>query len=441
MIRELPTPTEDPLQIDLSTDPVLGLARQAADEQDFLALVRNAVETHPRIDEAVAGIAEAEAAEDEARSYLYPSFDVSLGTQRSLSREFSDDPDNIIERSRSLGRTDLTLVGQQTIWDFGATANRVKAAGARLRAAAFDAEAEADQLSLRAIAAWYDVFAFRALVMLAEAFTANQQELKVAVQTRVNEGVSAPGDLPRVESYIAQAEADLARFERQLANAEARYEEVFGVPAAPGLNRAPVMQLPATTKAAAEFMSQTTANVESADAIARAAKQEARAERASTYPSLGVGVDAGKYGFSGPDYDIRSRATLRYRFLGAGDARADQAAARADQAEAAAARVRKEAEREAAVAWSDVEALEQQLEALEKSYVASRLSRDVLAERFRVARGTLFDLLESESSYFDVAVSYIRSITELDAARYVLLSRTGRLLPTLNINPPVLEGQ
>jgi adhesin transport system outer membrane protein len=88
-----------------------------------------------------------------------------------------------------------------------------------------------------------------------------------------------------------------------------------------------------------------------------------------------------------------------------------------------------------------VRALEAQLAALENSYIASRQSRDVLAERFRVARGTLFDLLESESGYFGVAASYIRAITELDAARYVLLSRTGRLLPTLSIEPPALEDQ
>jgi adhesin transport system outer membrane protein len=88
-----------------------------------------------------------------------------------------------------------------------------------------------------------------------------------------------------------------------------------------------------------------------------------------------------------------------------------------------------------------VQALEDQLIALESSYLASRQSRDVLAERFRVARGTLFDLLESESSYFQVAASYIRGVTELDAARYVLLSRTGRLLQTLNIEPPALENQ
>lgn len=440
-IDDLPAPVRDPLRIDLAADPVLALGREPAANPDFTTLVQLAVERHPRVDEALAGVAEAEAAEDEARSTLFPTIDLDLSSQRSLAREFDNDPDNIIERSRSRERTDLLLSAQQTLWDFGATANRIAAAGARLRAAALEAEASADQVALNAIAAWYDVFAYRALLALSEAFVLNQRDLRSAIEMRIKQGVSAPGDLPRVESYIATAEADLARYRRQLANAEARFEEMFGVPAPPRLDRAPAFQIPTPSKDAAQFLARTTAPVEGAEALARAARREARAARASTLPSVAVGLDAGKYGLSSRDYDVRGRATVRYRFLGPGDARADQAEARANAAEASAARVRSEAEREAAIAWSDVVALEAQLAALEKSYVASRQSRDVLAERFRVARGTLFDLLESESGYFNVAASYVRAVTELDAARYVLLSRTGRLLPALDIDPPTPEWQ
>ena len=425
--------------MDLGADPVLALGDAPPANPSFEELIALAVERHPRVDEALAGVLEAEAAEDEARSSLFPTIDLDLNAERSLAREFDDDPDNVIERSRARERTDLLLTAQQTVWDFGATGHRIAAAGARLRAAAFEAEASADQVALNAIAAWYDVFAYRALVSLGEAFVANQQDLRSAIETRIDQGVSAPGDLPRVESYIATAETDLAGFRRQLANAEARFEEIFGVAPPPGLDRAPTLDVPAATKDAAEFLARSTAQVESAEAQARAARREAKAERASNLPAVAVGVDAGKYGLSSPDYDIRGRATVRYRFLGPGDARADQAAARANAAEASANRVRIEAEREAAIAWSDVVALQEQLGALEKSYVASRQSRDVLAERFRVARGTLFDLLESESDYFNVAATYIRGLTELDAARYVLLSRTGRLLSTLNIEPPEPE--
>ena len=123
------------------------------------------------------------------------------------------------------------------------------------------------------------------------------------------------------------------------------------------------------------------------------------------------------------------------------DARAEQAEARARGADARATRIREEAGRDAAIAWSDVRALEQQLEALEIAYIASRRSRDVIVERFRVARGTVFDVVAAEDAYFESATAYIQALSELDAARYVLLSRIGRLLDVLRIDPDRVRGE
>lgn len=438
----LPAPVLDPLAIERANDPILSLGRGSAHPAEFLALVQQAVDRHPAIDEAVAGIAEAEAARGEAEAGLFPRIELGINSQRTIARDFETTGiDTIIERSRPAGRTDLSLTLDQTVFDFGATEARIAAAGARLRAASEQAEASADQTALRAIAAWYDVFAYRALVMLGGAFAENQLDLREAVQTRVTQGVSAEGDLPRVESYIASSEADLARYRRQLANAEARFEEMFGIAPPPDLGRAPVVVGPFVSKDMAQLLARQTPTVESAEAQARAARQDARAERAQTLPNISAGIDAGKFGLEERDYDVRGRVTVRHRLFGGAESRVLQAKARAAATEARAARIRSESEREAAIAWSDVVALEQQLEALENSYISSRQSRDVLAERFRVARGTLFDLLESESGYFSVAASYIRAVTELDAARYVLLSRTGRLLQTLNIEPPALDAR
>ncbi|HWH22788.1 MAG TPA: TolC family protein [Allosphingosinicella sp.] len=438
--REFPPPTRDPLAIEASEDPILNLARGSVSQAEFLTLIRHAVDRHPQIDEAVAGISEAEAVEDEARAGLFPRVELGINSQRTIARRFEGSAfENIVERSRPLGRTDLSASVEQTIFDWGATGARIQAAGSRLRAASLQAEAAADQTALRAIAAWYDVFAYRALSILGTAFAENQGELRRAVQERIAQGVSAPGDLPRVESYIASSQADLARFRRLLANAEARFEELFGVPPPADLGRAPGVGGPSISKEMAQLLARSAPQVEQAEALARAARQDARAQRAQTLPNVTAGVDAGKFGIEDVDYDVRGRVSVTQRFFGGIEARVDQAEARAGAANARAERVLIESEREAAIAWADVRALEEQLAALESSYLASRQSRDVLAERFRVARGTLFDLLEAESGYFNVAANYIRAVTELDAARYVLLSRTGKLLDTLGIQPPSLE--
>lgn len=439
----LPPPSSDPLSIDPGKDPILQLARSQASPEAFRAVVATAVERHPATQEARATSAEAAAVVDEAHERRMPSVDLSVSSYRVISRDFSNDPQNIVERSRPSNRTDAILNVSQTVYDFGAGAERVLAAGARLRAAAAEAEASADRIALNTVASWYDVFAYRAMVALTESFVANQQELREAVEERVRQGVSAPGDTARVESYIASAQTRLAVFRRQLANAESRFFELTGTPAPAFLERAPVPRTPALTRDAAALAAMSGPAARSAQAMADSARREARATKSDRLPQITAGIDAGRYGVfeNDRDYDIRGRVTLRQRLFGGTEARVAQAQARAVSADARASRIRDEAARDAAIAWSDVKALEEQLRALEASYIASRRSRDVLIERFINSRGNLFDVVAAEDSYFETATAFIRTLAELDAARYVLLSRTGNLLDTLGIDPARVGGQ
>jgi adhesin transport system outer membrane protein len=436
----LPGPTADPLRIDLASDPILQLARSQASPEEFRRIVAHAVEHHPGTQEAKALGAEAEAVVEEAHERRLPSIDLNVSSFRVIAREFSNDPENIIERSRPANRTDATLSVSQNLFDFGASQSRVLAAGARLRAAAAEAEASADRIALSTVAAWYDVFAYRALVALTETFVKGQEELRDAVEERIRQGVSAPGDTARIESYLASAQTRLAGFRRLLSQAEARFTELTGTPPPPSLERAPVAELPAMTRDAAALAAMSSPAARSAQALADSARQEARATKADRMPQISAGVDAGRYGVfeNDTDYDIRGRVTLRQRLFGGTEARLAQAQARARSADARAARIRDEASRDASIAWSDVRALEEQLRALEASYVASRRSRDVLIERFIHARGNLFDVVAAEDAYFETATAYIRALSELDAARYVLLSRTGKLL---GIEPERVGGQ
>lgn len=436
----IPPHNSRPLVVDVASDPILQLSRARASFDEFRDLVAAAVRRHPGTQESLALSEEAGAFLSEARARRLPSVDVNLSSYRVLSRAFSNDPQNIIERSRAEQRTDALLTVQQTVFDFGAGRLRVESAGARLRSAAAEVETAADQIALGAVAAWYDVFGYRALVTLTETFVANQRELKAAVQERVRQGVSAEGDVARVESYIASAETRQARFRRSLANAEARLAELTGTLPPPRLERAAPPDLPSLSKEAASFAAAQGPAVRAAEAAAEAARKEAKATKRDEFGSLNAGVDAGRYGVieNDRDYDIRARVSYRQRLFGGVDARTSQSRARASAAEARANRVREEAARDAAIAWSDVAALEDQLAAVEASYLAARRSRDVIAERFRVARGSLFDVVAAEDSYFEAATSYVQTLTELDAARYVLLSRTGRLLGVLAIEPASL---
>jgi adhesin transport system outer membrane protein len=181
--------------------------------------------------------------------------------------------------------------------------------------------------------------------------------------------------------------------------------------------------------------------VRSAWAVADAGRQDARAARSDRLPRLSVGLDAGRYGVfeNNRDYDIRGSVALRYRFSAASIARRT-GQARARSSDAHADLVREEAGRDAAIAWSDVRALEEQFEAVEAAHrqpPVARRHRRAFPRRPRdpFRRG------RRRRIYFESATSYIRVLSELDAARYVLLSRTGRLLDVLEIDPIVCEVQ
>lgn len=438
----LPAPSRDPLRIDAADDPILA-SLEGGDRGVFSAAIRAVVARHPAIDEAEAREDEARAARNEARTLELPVIDFSMSYFNVLDRNFSNDPQNILERSRPRERTDELLRVQQPIWDFGNARNRIRAGNQRLMAATSGIDDISQRLVMNGVQTWYQVFAYRALVRLAEAFVANQADLRAALQTRIEQGVSAPGDMAQFTSYGAAAQAQLANYRRQLASAEAQYRLLTGTPVPLELGRAPSADFPAMSREAAEAAAVGTPAVESARRIAAATRFEAKAVRATMKPTIGLGVDAGRYGVfeNDGDYDVRASFVLSQRFLGGAKQRGDQAAARARGSEATYERVREEAVRDASTAWSDVSALQQSAAAIRENYIATRQSRDVLFQRFQVSRGNLFDVLSAQTNYFNVAVSYIQTVTELDIARYTLLARTGKLLDTFDIAPAAASAK
>ncbi len=434
----LPNATAQPLAIDFADDPVLKLSRTTQIGDAFKTMVAAAVARSPRLREAEAGVAEARAGRGEARAGLFPAAELSVVSDQLLDRNFSSNPNNFLERIRPSGRTDARVSIQQRLFDFGATSRRIRSANAMLLAAQAGVEQDSVDVALATISAFYETYGYRALVQLGEATSASQREIGDAVSERIASGVAAEGDRARVDAFVAAADARTARFRRSLAEAEARLAHLTGAPPPVRLVRpAMVLNVPRTADLAAAAAGQS-APVRVADARALSARLDARAAQADRLPQVSAQVDAGRFGIleGGNDYDVRGRVILSQRFFGGIEASADKAEARARLGSATADRVREDSDRDARIAWSDVKTLTDELTALEGSYMAGRRSRDVLVERFRVARGDLFELLSAEDKYFETAATYIQTLTELDAARFALMARTGRLLDVFNTAPP-----
>ncbi len=433
----LPQPEIKPLEIDFSNDPVLGLAQDTADPDTFRTIVVSALQESPFEREAEALERAARARVGEARGGYLPTIDIGVSAFKTLERNFSDDPFNLIERSRPRERIDFTFSVAQQLIDFGRVDGQVQSAAARLRAAGFEREARAGSVAGDMVIAWTEVFGFQALERLLEGFVEAQQGLAEGVETRIERGVSAEGDRVRVASVRSQAEVQLAQVRRRRASAEARFEELSGFAPPDRLLRPPMLEATRFTREYVVFAAESAPQVRGAEAIADARKQESRAAEAAKFPEVSARIDSGRYGIfedGRNDYDTRATVNLSWRILGGGVwARARAADAEADAADAVADRIREEARRDASIAWSDVQAIEAEVLALEEAYKASRQTRDIVVARFGALRGTLFDVSGAQNAYLRSATAYIQALTELDRARYILLLRTGRLLDVLKI--------
>jgi outer membrane protein, adhesin transport system len=433
----LPGPSGAPQSIDPAADPLLRFIRAADASGDFKAKVGKAVETHPSVQESINAQREARQVRAEIRAGLLPRVDAQFNGDYSLSRNFGNDPDNIIERSRPRTRTDANVVAEQLLYDFGATGARIRAASARIRAAEAEVRSVANDTGIRAVAAYYDLLAYQTLVDVGQDYIQRHRDILEDTRLRFQQGYGAGGDVARVESYLASAEGQVARFERQLASARARYQESFGEPAPPRVVRPAPPVSAAKTPEEAIALSQKAPEVAAAKAQEASAEREWRAARADRLPRITGVVDATQYDVfdAGDDYDVRGRVVLRHNLFAGGrtGARANQALARLRQAEFAAERVVNEAGRDAGIAFEDVRVLERQAETLERAYIANRRTRDLFVEQFKVSRGSLLDVLQAEQDYFEAAVAYLQGSTELDVARHVLLDRTGELLDHFDV--------
>ncbi len=398
--------------------------------------MRGAVREHPALLENEGYAEEARYALDQQRAALLPSAEVNVVGFQVIDRNFAGDSiDNIVERTRADRRFDALFAANQLVFDFGATANRIAAARERYRSAAVGVDNAAEQVALRTVSAWYEVLALRMVVDLTRAFQTDQARGRQAIALRIEGGASAESDAAILDNSLAQLDLRAARFDQALASAEARFLELTGMPAPQGMMRAPDFGVMPATIEEARAEAETTAASRAVQFQARAAERDAVAAKRDLLPSVGVALNAGRYGLyeTTRDYDVVGRITLRQRFFGGLPERARASAAHADALDARATRIVQENVRDAAIAFSEYASQNDQVVALEAAYIATQKTRNATLTRFVASRGTLFDVINAGDAFFSIATAYVQALSQRDITRFELLARTGRLLDALNV--------
>lgn len=408
----------------LNTRPVTDLPAQLRVAIDALAIVGESRE----------GVNVAAAQTTQARSRLFPTLGVDLITADTLARDFQR-PSTVFESLIPRRRTDATGSISQLLADWGATSARIRAG--RLSEAA--AEATLDQARTDAavtlIAAWHDAIAARHALSLGETHVARLTRIAEAQKSRTSAGADSAADEARATAAAAQALARVAELRRRHSAARARLIELFG-PNPPEPARAP---LPIDDPTQIDMP-----ELRAARADADSRRAAARAAGADRMPRFDARIAGSSYDLlraGRPDYDVRATINMTARFStgGAEAARVSELNAGARRARYLSQRIALENARELAEAEAQVKALNEALPAQASAFADAMRARDLFGVRFAAARGTLFDLLQSEREQFESGLALIDAELRFDVARWLLLARRGTLLANIDGNQPLTQ--
>lgn len=412
--------------------PAAYILNDVGQSEDFLAAVRRAVGLNPSFHAQLAQRGQSRAGARRERAALYPRLSTSLSGDYVVSRRFNPGTDNVVESLRPNGQVNAGLSASQLLFDGGAAFQRIKSARARDRENANAVSSSINELSLDAISAYYDVLIHQAIFKLAEEFVRRHDEILESVKERERLGAGSRADVMRATARLAAAKVRVAEIRESERLAEIRYEEFFketpGVLSRPSFDALKVNDRHQAMAMAAERHP----DIAAAAARAEASRADYRAAKASRLPELRASVNAVKFDVfeGGEDFDVRAGVDLNYDLYAGGARGADirQARERAVEQKYKEEQVRQDVERDAAIAFERRDASEERLRALETAVIANHESRDLVSERFRVARGDLIDVLQAENDYFEAGVAYLVGLADRDMATYELMEHTGELL-------------
>ena len=406
---------------------------------EFRAEVRNAVGRHPAYHAQAADLEQASAIRRRERAALYPQISTRFSGDYALKRDFAADTDNVLEALRPREQFVGAISASQLVYDGGATFQRIKSARARDAETRNAISVRINDLSLAALAAYHDLLTHQAMIALGDAFVRRHQEILDNVVERERLGAGSTADVTQTRARLASAMARVAEIRESGQLAEIRYIEFFKDE--PGLLARPVFDRLAVATRDRAISAAMEAHPEIAAAAARAAASRAdfKAAKGARRPEVRVSVDAVKYDLfdSGDDFDVRAGVNLNYNLFSGGARGADisVARARARQENFNAEQVKQEIARDAAMAFERREGAQARLGALETAVINHDRTRELVLERYRVARGDLIDVLQAENDYFEAGAAYLTGLANRDMAIYGLMEHTGDLLRFFSPQP------
>ena len=316
--------------------------------------------------------------------------------------------------------------GGRTVAGVDRAENEVKAQRAEL------ANTQQEVL-LRAVEAYMNVWRDRRIVALAEENVETLRQQLEATQARLDRGIVTQTDLAQARSRLSQARARLETSRGDLTASESVYQEVVG--AAPGEVKFPGLpaDIPASLNDAVARATESNPQVAAAKFQQAAAERRVRQTEGELLPRLFLeGSVSYRDGSAGIDRETeRAQVTLNLQIplyqAGQVTSRVREAKQQASERRVQIAEAEKRAAQQARSAWARLQASRAERREIETQVQAARAALTGVEEELQVGARTVLDVLDAERELFNAEVQRVRARRDLLVAAYRVYRTIGQL--------------
>ncbi|MFC1895925.1 TolC family outer membrane protein [Thermodesulfobacteriota bacterium] len=369
----------------------------------------------------------------QAKSGYYPSLDLYSGysfTERHEPTHYKVWPK----------RTVLGL--RQNVFRFYATTFDVARQNARVESAAYELQADSEDIALQACRVYLDVLRNLELHDLATENLTNHQQIYDQMKLRSQSGVDRKADLDQVMGRLALAESNIAVTLANIVDAKTDYHRVIGRMPEDLIRPEPVDSIiPPSMEEAVEQAVRMRPRLKSAQADLEAREYQCKTAKSLRYPSLDLALDyswENDVAEPGLVEEFRATGSVSYNIFNgfADQARVKETKYLVSEANEILRNTERETIQSIRLSWEAFDVAKERVTHLEQYVKSTGLTVEAFGKQWMIGRRTMFDVLDTQAEYINAKSDLVDALYDKMYAEYRILNGIGSLVHALDLQWP-----
>jgi len=413
----------------------LALAYQSASAIELSSTVEDAVLHNPEFRSTLKELHSIRADLSGAEGSWYPTIDITAG----IGYEEVDNQ-TIDNTGDGLTRKETAVRINQNLFEGFGTENEIKRQQFRMEAAAYQAEATANQIALDMTEAYLNMLAQQTLLGLAEENVATHEKILDQISQRFDAGIGNQVEVDQAKARLALAQSNLSAANNNYYDVLSRFQRVLGrQPDSALVDPTQILEVPASVEEAINIALIEHPTLRSANADIAEAQAQYDASSRTFYPRFDLELlktwDDNLAGVEGKNEDLQAMIRMRYNLYNGGKDKAERR--RTASALNQSAEIRNNSRRQTLenirYAYNAYQYVGQQKEYVTQHMELTFQTLSGYRQQFSLGRRSLLDLLNTEDEYINAQRSVAESENEYRIAQYRIMNGMGTLLQSMNI--------